>query len=150
MENLKRESSLNDIFYENLVKQIRSIDSYGSYAKHTDKDLVELRFIKKDGAENLKPEQMTLSIKIYLQTLSVALERICGHIISLMTETGCDGSVKAIFYCGQLIILDKTFGGINGLQYNSLEKLNESGEKLLNRMQNIMNEKLSKYSELMG
>lgn len=142
--------NLGSYFFESLVKQIRSTDAYGAFSKYDDEQLIEMKYVKAEGQEVTPADQMGFHIKVYLQTLAVALERLGGHIVGLMTETGCDGSVKAVFYSGQLILMDKTFGGISGMQYKSTEKLKEAGGKLLKRLLSIANERHEKYKELMG
>jgi len=151
---------LDELFYRNLVKQVRATDAYGSYAKYNDDDLVRMKYVKavesapgqapQPARSELKNEQVALNIKMYLQAVCVTLEKITGQITSLMTEAGCDGSVQALVYTGDLIIMNKTFGGIGGFQYGSLDKLKESGRKLLEKLHEAVKTKTGKYEAFLA
>jgi probable nitrogen fixation protein len=139
----------SELFYENLVKQIRSIDSYGTYSKYSDSELIDMKYLK-SPVDPSAVDKTGTNIKFYLQAAAITLEKLEGNIIGLMTESGCDGSVKAMFYTGQLILLEKTFGSISGFNFGTVEKLTAAGAKLLDRMRNTLAEKKENYKELMG
>jgi len=151
MENKLESINFNDQFYHSLVKQLRAIDIYGSYAKFEDNELISMKYIK--DADNIKDvkksemrnDQIAQNIKMYLQAICVTLEKITGQIIGLMSEVGCDGSVQVIIYTGELIILNKTFGGISGFQFSTIEKLKDSGEKLGIKLLNSIKTKTEKF-----
>ncbi|MDH4199950.1 MAG: DUF269 domain-containing protein [Spirochaetia bacterium] len=147
MEIKTQTQNFGENFYQNLVKQIRATDAYGSYVKYSDDELAGLKYLKNAGHDtaSLKNDQTALNIKMYLQAVCVTLEKLTSQITGLMSESGCDGSVQALIYSGDLIILNKTFGGINGFQYSSVEKLKDSGGKLVEKLVGTMKTKAEKY-----
>ncbi|MDH4200381.1 MAG: DUF269 domain-containing protein [Spirochaetia bacterium] len=154
MENRLEQINIDEQFYQSLVRQIRSIDIYGSYAKFQDHELIGMKYIKtventKDVKKSeVKNDQIAQNIKVYLQAICVMLEKITGQIISLMTETGCDGSVQVIMYTGELIILNKTFGGISGFEFSTIDKLKDYGTKLAIKLLNTLKIKTEKYGSM--
>lgn len=145
----------NDIyttdFIKEMVKQMRAIDTYGTYDDWTEAKILDPFVMTKERKAEIPvvgdPDEITMSrVKAFYNAISSLIEKECGLMAVPMINLSHEGFGRAIITVGKLIVLDKTLRDVHRFGFKSLSKMKDEADKLLS----VALEIIGKYSEVAG
>ncbi|MCH9814079.1 MAG: NifX-associated nitrogen fixation protein [Epsilonproteobacteria bacterium] len=128
-----------NIFTEELVRQIRAQDQFGTWGKLSDDELLTKKYVvTKEDLKNIPmiadiDEMKTADIRMIFQAIALAFERKTGVMCNVLMEMSHEGFGRCAVVADKVVISDKYFKDAHRFGYRTLEKLYDDGEKLLNK-----------------
>ncbi len=138
METQAQLSELQQTFVKELIKQIKASDTYGSYDSYTEEMFLKPFIVTKESKKaipqfgDITPATQN-RIKQFYGAVGVTLEQKTGVMVNLLLEMNHEGWGKGILYAGKLILLEKILRDAHRFGFESLEKLAQEGESLVNK-----------------
>ena len=125
-------------FLKAIVQQIRANDAYGTYRNWTDEILLKPYVIAKKKRREISVEgevdPITLSrILGFYRAIAARIEEETGQLSQVVVDLSHEGFGWALIFSGRLILVSKTLRDAQRFGFDSLEKLNAEGEKLVNK-----------------
>uniref|UniRef100_A0A7C2ZJN3 DUF269 domain-containing protein n=1 Tax=Hydrogenobacter sp. TaxID=2152829 RepID=A0A7C2ZJN3_9AQUI len=131
--------SLGEVFLKEIVSQVRAYDTYGTWEKRSDEDLLK-EFLK---GENKKPLSLMghcqidpkamLKIYAYFKALGATIEKLSGFITSVVINMDDEGNGTVLIYTGRLILVNKSIRNAHMFGFKSIEDMKSQGEKLIHK-----------------
>jgi probable nitrogen fixation protein len=123
-------------FLKELIKQWRAQDMHGSWDKKTDLDLLDPYILTKEKRRELPimgdPDPETLwRMEFFYNAIGLAIERITGVMVSPIFRLHHEGFGRLVLTAGRLIVLNKNLRDVHRFGFDSVEKLEAEGEKLV-------------------
>lgn len=123
-------------FLKELIKQWRAQDLHGSWDRKTDLDLVEPYILNREKRREIPimsdPDPDTLwRMELFYNAVGLTIERITGVMVSPMMTLHHEGFGRLVLTAGRLIVINKTLRDVHRFGFESLEKLEAEGEKLV-------------------
>lgn len=121
-----------------MVVQLRSMDSYGTYDTWSDVRVVDPLVLTKERRRNIPivgdPDETTLSrVKAYYNAIAQMMERETGLLAVPFINISHEGFGRAMIVVGKLVALDKTLRDVHRFGFDSLDALIEESEKVLGK-----------------
>ncbi len=122
-------------FVKQVVTQLRSTDSYGTYDTWTDCRVLDPLILTKERRREIPvigdPDDITISrVKAFYNAISCRIEAECGLMAVPMINLTHEGFGRAIITVGKLIVMDKILRDVHRFGFDSLDKLIEEVDKL--------------------
>jgi probable nitrogen fixation protein len=138
-------------FIKEMVKQMRAIDSYGTYDGWTVEAILAPYIKTKDERRLIPvigdPDEETLArVKGYYNAIAVMIEKECGHMAVPMINITHEGFGRALITVGKLVVMDRTVRDVHRFSFDSFSKMKDEADKLLS----VALEIVGKYSEVAG
>lgn len=129
---------LNSQFLQAIVKHIRGQDTYGTYRKWSDDLLLKPFIISKQKKREIpvdgEIDPITLSrIMSFYRAIAACIEKETGLLSQVVLDLGHEGFGWALVFAGRLLLVSKTLRDAHRFGFDSLEKLAEEGEKLIDK-----------------
>jgi probable nitrogen fixation protein len=123
-------------FLKELIKQWRAQDLHGSWDKKTDLDLLEPYILTREKRRELPmmgdPDPETLwHMELFYNAVGLTMERITGVMVSPLMKLHHEGFGRLVLTAGRLIVINKNLRDVHRFGFESLEKLEAEGEKLV-------------------
>lgn len=126
-------------FIKELIKQIRATDQFGTWSNVSDEELLTKKYVK--TKEDLKKipiiadidEMIIKDIRLIFQALAVAFEDKTKVMCNVIMEMSHEGFGRAVVIADSIVVVDKYFKDAHRFGYRTLEKLEEDGDKLLEK-----------------
>lgn len=123
-------------FVQELVKQIRAQDSYGTWEKKSDAQLLEPFIIDKEKRKLIPimgdPDPDTLwRLGLFYNAVALTIERRTGVMASPISKMSHEGFGRMVLTCGRLIVVNKSLRDVHRFGFPSIAKPAEDGEKLV-------------------
>lgn len=140
---------LESDFMKEMVKQMRAIDSYGTYDDWSDAKVLDPFVMTKERKQEIPvvgdPDEITMSrVKAYYNAISCLIEKECGHMAVPMINLSHEGFGRAVISVGKLIVADRTLRDVHRFGFKSLSKMKDEADKVLSVALNLV----GKYSEV--
>lgn len=131
-------TGLDDPFVHQMVVQLRSFDSYGTYDNWSDEKVIAPLILTKAMRREIPvvgdPDEIVISrLKAYYNALSNTIEKRTGLMAVPVVNLSHEGFGRAFIVVGKLIALDKTLRDVHRFGFPSLEKLQGDSEKLIDK-----------------
>ncbi|MEM6255459.1 MAG: NifX-associated nitrogen fixation protein [Cyanobacteria bacterium P01_D01_bin.156] len=125
-------------FLKAIVKQIRANDPYGTYRNWADETLLKPYIIAKKKRREIPVEgevdPITMGrILAFYRAIAARIEQETGQLSQVVVDLSHEGFGWALIFSGRLILVSKTLRDAQRFGFDSLEKLNAEGEKLVQR-----------------
>jgi len=125
-------------FLKAIVQQIRANDAYGTYRNWGDALLLKPYILSKKQRREISVEgdvdPMTLSrILGFYRAIAARIEEETGQLSQVVVDLSHEGFGWALIFAGRLILVSKTLRDAQRFGFDSLEKLNAEGEKLVQK-----------------
>ena len=119
-----------------MVVQLRSMDSYGTYDTWSDARVLDPLVLTKERRRAIPvvgdPDETTLSrVKAYYNALAQMIERETGLLAVPMINISHEGFGRALILVGKLVALDKTLRDVHRFGFDSLDALVAEAQKQL-------------------
>lgn len=123
-------------FLKELVKQMHAIDSYGTYEGWPDERVLAPFIVTKEQRRQIPvvgdPDEETLSrVKVLYNGVAAMIEQNCGLMAVPMANLSHEGFGRALITVGKLVVVDRTLRDVHRFGFESFEKLDAEGNKLL-------------------
>ena len=142
---------LSTDFIMEMVKQMRAIDSYGTYDGWPADRILAPYVVTKEQRRAIPvigdPDEIMMArIKAFYNAISSLIEKECGLMAVPSINITHEGFGRALITVGKLVVMDKTLRDVHRYGYESLSKMKDEGDKLLS----VALEIIGKYPEVAG
>lgn len=125
-------------FLQAIVQQIRANDSYGTYRNWADELLLKPYILSKAQKREISVEgnvdPITQSrIMAFYRAIAYRIEQEAGLLSQVVIDLSHEGFGWALIFSGRLLLVSRTLRDAQRFGYASLEKLNEEGERLVQK-----------------
>ncbi|MGP1373778.1 MAG: NifX-associated nitrogen fixation protein [Almyronema sp.] len=125
-------------FLKAIVQQIRANDAYGTYRNWADDLLLKPYILSKKQRREIPVEgdvdPITLGrILAFYRAIAAQIEEETGRLSQVVIDLSHEGFGWALIFSGRLILVSKTLRDAQRFGFDSLEKLNAEGEKLVQK-----------------
>ena len=150
-QTVEQDPLLTTDFIKEMVKQMRAIDSYGTYDGWPVDRILAPYVVTKEQRREIPvigdPDEIMLArIKAFYNAVSSLIEKECGLMAVPSINITHEGFGRAIITVGKLVVMDKTLRDVHRYGYESLSKMKDEGDKLLS----VALEIIGKYPEVAG
>jgi probable nitrogen fixation protein len=150
-ETLERDPVMETTFIKEMVKQMRALDSYGTYDGWTVERILAPYIVTKEMRRQIPvigdPDEETISrVKAFYNGIAVLIEKECGLMAVPMLNITHEGFGRALITVGKLVVMDRTVRDIHRYGYDSFSKMKDEADKYLS----VALEIIGKYPEVAG
>ena len=150
-ETLEHDPIMETDFIKEMVKQMRALDSYGTYDGWTVERILAPYIVTKEMRRQIPvigdPDEETLSrVKAFYNGISALIEKECGLMAVPMVNLSHEGFGRALITVGKLVVMDRTVRDIHRYGYDSYSKMKDEADKYLS----VALEIIGKYPEVAG
>jgi probable nitrogen fixation protein len=150
-ETLEHDPIMETDFIKEMVKQMRALDSYGTYDGWTVERILAPYIVTKEMRRQIPvigdPDEETLSrVKAFYNGISALIEKECGLMAVPMVNLSHEGFGRAIITVGKLVVMDRTVRDIHRYGYDSFSKMKDEADKFLSVALGM----IGKYPEVAG
>lgn len=133
---LERDPILETDFIKEMVKQMRALDSYGTYDGWPVTRILAPYVLTKEQRREIPvigdPDEQTLSrVKAFYNGIAALIEKECGLMAVPMLNITHEGFGRALITVGKLVVIDRTVRDVHRYGYESLAKMKDEADKLL-------------------
>ncbi|MDO8206649.1 MAG: NifX-associated nitrogen fixation protein [Gallionella sp.] len=148
---VEQDALLSTDFIKEMVKQMRAVDSYGTYDGWPSDRVLAPFIVTKEQRRSIPvigdPDDIMLSrIKAFYNAISSLIEKECGLMAVPIMNISHEGFGRAVITVGKLVVMDRTLRDVHRYGYESLSKMKDEGDKLLS----VALEIIGKYPEVAG
>jgi len=138
-------------FIKEMSRQMRALDTYGTYAGYSVEKLLDPFVLTKERKSGIPivgdPDEETLSrVKAFYNAIAVLIEKECKQLAVPLIHLTHEGFGRALITVGQLVAIDKTLRDVHRFGFPSLSKMKDEADKLLS----IALERIGKHPEVAG
>ncbi len=148
---VEQDPLLSTDFIKEMVKQMRAVDSYGTYDGWPVERILAPYVITKAQRRNIPvigdPDEILLArIKAFYNAIASLIEKECGLMAIPMINLTHEGFGRVVITVGKLVVMDKTLRDVHRYGFDSLSKMKDEADKLLS----VALEIIGKYPEVAG
>jgi len=123
-------------FLKELAKQLRAQDTYGTWDKKSDTELLEPYILDREKRHTIPivgdPDPETLwRMELFYNAVGLAIERETGVMVTPMMKMHHEGFGRMILCAGRLIVVNRQLRDVHRFGFPSIEKLAQEGDKLV-------------------
>jgi probable nitrogen fixation protein len=128
----------NSPFLKAIVQQIRGQDTYGTYRKWSDDLILKPYVVTKPKKREIpidgEVDPLTKSrIMAFYRAVAACIENETGLISQVVLDLNHEGFGWALVFSGRLLLVTRTLRDAHRFGFDSLEKVAEEGEKLIEK-----------------
>lgn len=137
---------------QEMIRQLRAVDSYGTYDGWSDAKVLDPFVITKERAREIPvvgdPDEIVMSrVKAYYNGLACLIEQRTGLMATPTISLSHEGFGRALIIVGHLVVTYKTLRDIHRFGFRTLEKLVEETDKIVTKATELV-ESHRKVAEL--
>ncbi|MGD8568728.1 MAG: NifX-associated nitrogen fixation protein [Gammaproteobacteria bacterium] len=138
-------------FMNEMVKQMRAIDTYDTYEGWSAAKILDPFVMTKERKAEIPvigdPDEITMArVKVFYNAISALIEKECGLMAVPLINLSHEGFGRAIITVGKLVVMDKTLRDVHRFGFKSLSKMKDDADKYLS----VALEIIGKYPEVAG
>ena len=138
-------------FIKEMVRQLRALDSYGTYDGQPVEKLLEPLVLTKERRAQIPligdPDEETVArVKAFYNGISTLIEKECGRMAVPMVHLSHEGFGRVLVTVGKLVAVDKTLRDVHRFGFESLSKMKTEADKILA----VALEIVGKYPDVAG
>ena len=138
-------------FIKEMVRQMRAIDTYGTYDDWTIAKIMTPFVLTKEMKRDIPvigdPDEIVMArVKAFYNAISSLIEKECRLMAVPMINLSHEGFGRVIITVGKLVVLDKTLRDVHRFGFPSLSKMKDEADKLLS----VALEIIGKHSHVAG
>ncbi|MES9831356.1 MAG: NifX-associated nitrogen fixation protein [Candidatus Thiodiazotropha sp. LLP2] len=123
-------------FANEMVRQMRAIDTYGTYDEWHVSKILEAFVLTKEKKREIPvigdPDEITMArVKAFYNAISAMIEKECGLMAVPLMNLSHEGFGRALITVGKLVVMDKTLRDVHRFGFASLSKMKDEADKLL-------------------
>ncbi len=123
-------------FAQEMVRQMRAVDTYGSYDKLGTNEILDPFVLTKEKKAEIPvvgdPDEIVMSrLTAFYNAISAMIEKECGLMAVPMMNITHEGFGRALITVGKLVVMDKTLRDVHRFGFDSLSRMKDEADKLL-------------------
>ena len=128
--------SSSEMFLNELIKQYRAQDTYGTWDGKSNEQLLADYIIDKEKRKEIPlmgdPDPETLwRMELFYNAVGLSIERRTGVMVSPMMKMSHEGFGRMVLTAGRLVVINKYLRDVHRFGFNDMGKLAEEGGKLV-------------------
>lgn len=148
---VEQDALMSTDFIKEMVKQMRAIDSYGTYDGWPADRILAPYVVTKEQRRSIPvigdPDDIMLSrIRAFYNAIASLIEKECGLMAVPIINISHEGFGRAVITVGKLVVMDRVLRDVHRYGYESFSKMKDEGDKLLS----VALEIIGKYPEVAG
>ncbi|PVV10228.1 MAG: hypothetical protein B6D77_08705 [gamma proteobacterium symbiont of Ctena orbiculata] len=133
---LEDDPVLETDFAKEMVRQMRAIDTYGTYDNWPVSKILEPFVLTKEKKRDIPvigdPDEITMArVKAFYNAISAMIEKECGLMAVPMMNLTHEGFGRSLITVGKLVVMDRTLRDVHRFGFPSLSKMKDEADKLL-------------------
>ena len=129
-------TSSSEMFLNELAKQYRAQDTYGTWDGKSDATLLDPYILDKEKRKEIPimgdPDPETLwRLELFYNAVGLSVERLTGIMVAPMMKMSHEGFGRMILTAGRLVVINKYLRDVHRFGFNDMDKLGEEGGKLV-------------------
>ncbi|QEP44379.1 NifX-associated nitrogen fixation protein [Ectothiorhodospiraceae bacterium BW-2] len=125
-------------FANEMVRQMRAIDTYGSYDSWSTAKILAPFILTKEMKREIPvvgdpDETLIARLKAYYNALSATIEKEAGLMAVPVINLTHEGFGRAMIVVGKLVVVDKTLRDVHRFSFDSLEKMVTEADKVVSQ-----------------
>ena len=130
-------------FATEMLRQMRALDSYGSYDTWTPAKILEPFILTKAMKREIPiigdPDEIIVArLKVFYNAIAALIEKECGLMAVPMMNLSHEGFGRALITVGKLVVVDRTLRDVHRFGFESLSKMKDEADKLLSVALNLV------------
>jgi len=141
--------ALTTDFMLEMVRQMRSLDTYDTYDGLSDAVVLDPFILTKERRREIPvvgdPDEIIMArVKCIYNAISFLIEKETGHMATPVVNLSHEGFGRVLITVGKLVVLDRSLRDVHRFGFRSVEKMVEEGDKLLSTAVKL----IEKYPEV--
>ncbi len=133
------------LFIRELIKQWRAQDTHGTWDSKSDFELIKPYIVNREKRREIPiigdPDPEILwRVELFYNAVGLSIERITGVMVQPMMKMNHEGFGRQVLIAGRLIVANKQLRDVHRFGFETLEKLAQEGEKLINAAVEMINQ----------
>jgi len=134
-----------ELFIKTLIGQVRALDQFGTWVNKSDEELLVEKYVRsKDELKDIPiiadiDEMQIKDIRLVFQAVALAFEKLTGVMCSVVMEMSHEGFGRVVVFADKIVLCEKFFKDAHRFSFRTYEKLEDEGEKYLDKAQEIYN-----------
>jgi probable nitrogen fixation protein len=125
-----------ELFLNELAKQYRAQDTYGTWDGKSNEQLLADYIIDKEKRKEIPimgdPDPETLwRLELFYNAIGLSVERRTGTMVSPIMKMSHEGFGRMVLTAGRLVVINKYLRDVHRFGFNDMGKLAEEGGKLV-------------------
>ena len=132
----ERDPLLETDFIKEMLRQLRALDSYGSYDGQPAEKLLEPLVLDKERRAQIPlvgdpDEEVLARVKAFYNAISMLIEKECGMMAVPLVHLSHEGFGRVLITVGKLVVCDRTLRDVHRFGFDSLSKMKTEADKIL-------------------
>jgi probable nitrogen fixation protein len=138
-------------FAREMVRQMRAVDTYGTYDNWSVEQILEPFVLTKEKKREIPvigdPDEIVMArVKAFYNAISAMIEKECGLMAVPLINLTHEGFGRALITVGKLVVMDRTLRDVHRFGFPTLSKMKDEADKLLS----VALEIIGKHSDVAG
>lgn len=123
-------------FIQEMVKQIRAMDTYDTYQGQNAAELLDPFILTKERKREIPiigdPDEIVVArLKAFYNAIASLIEKECGRMATPIMSLSHEGFGRLLITVGKLVVLDKSLRDVHRFGFPSLSKMKDEADKIL-------------------
>lgn len=123
-------------FIKEMAKQMRAIDTYGTYEGMSTGEILDPYVLTKERKMDIPvigdPDEILIArIKAYYNAISILIEKECGLMAVPLLNLTHEGFGRVLITVGKLVVHDRSLRDVHRFGFASLSKMKDEADKIL-------------------
>lgn len=145
------EGLLSSDFIREINRQMRALDSYGTYDGWSVERVLEPFVLTKEERRQIPvigdPDELIIArVKAFYNAIAVLIEKDCGRMANSLVNLSHEGFGRALIMVGKLVVVDRNLRDVHRFGFDSLSKMKDEADKILS----VAIEIVGKYPDVAG
>jgi probable nitrogen fixation protein len=119
-----------------MVRQMRAVDSYGTYDDWPSNRILAPFILTKEQKREIPlvgdPDEIVMSrVKAFYNAIAALIEKECGLMAVPTLNLTHEGFGRALITVGRLVVMDKTLRDVHRFSFPTLSKMKDEADKIL-------------------
>lgn len=128
---------LTSDFVQEMVKQMRAIDTYGLFDSQSAAQMLDPFILSKERKREIPiigdPDESVITrLKAFYNVIATLIEQDCGLLAAPVINLSYEGFGRALIIVGRLVVMDRSLRDVHRFGFPSLAKLKDEADKLVN------------------
>ncbi len=150
-EAIAADPILETDFIKEMARQMRALDTYGSYAGWSVEQILDPFIMTKERKAEIPlvgdPDDITIArVKAFYNAIAVLIEKECKLLAVPLVHLTHEGFGRSLITVGKLVAVDKTLRDVHRFGFASLSKMKDEADKLLS----VAIERIGQYPGVAG
>jgi probable nitrogen fixation protein len=123
-------------FMKEMVKQMRAIDTYGTYEGMSNGEILDPFVLTKERKKAIPvigdPDEILIArIKAFYNAIAILIEKECGLMAVPLLNLTHEGFGRVLITVGKLVVHDRSLRDVHRFGFDSLSRMKAEADKVL-------------------